>query len=548
MDYTGGVDTEERENGTASIELVAQAAQQHPPPSSESDPQIVPSGAPASLKAPHSSILQTSAPLKEVVHPAAAASTPHIRLHDPPLPTRTYPLGADGPYNHSPWPNNSAVPRTPLPPSTWPPAPNWVPPAPNHGTNFPLPYPVPPVPSYAKIPPPSYYRPPLTQPFVLLNTGEYVWNPSLGPLGDSSPPNAPAASPGPANASVNPSTTILGRRKQRKRSKESLQSRESSQGAKSEVRANGDMEEAKEDSIDGIEGIEGIEGKEGPKSGRNRAMFSNEKLALIGFCAEYAEEYAMNQRQKYWGKIAYLLKETTGYALKSPRLTVERWIKARLGEHTLDRLGFTTQAELDEFHTAVQKFGERWQAVAEEKEHLQKSQAAMFASEKIIKSQKDKETKPDPTLLQKRLIGTVEDEPLETAGLENPVQTSKGRSSPSAFPNSSLKRRKLEDSSQQLRETAELMVAGMRDSIGALTEGLRQSAEVVVDDRDLTGRIEVLEKRDSAVHDAIKRNSKVISDLNARLTRVEEGVKTLLEFLTKKIDNVDNHSCPSLSQ
>lgn len=297
-----------------------------------------------------------------------------------------------------------------------------------------------------------------------------------------------------------------------------------------------------------MDGIEGIEGKEGPKSGRNRAMFSNEKLALIGFCAEYADEYAMNQRQKYWGKIAYLLKETTGYALKSPRLTVERWIKAQLDEHTLDRLGFTTQAELDEFHAAVQKFGERWQAVAEEKEHLQKSQAAMFASEKIIKSQKDKETKADATLLQKRLIGTVEDEPLQTAGLENPVQISKGRSSPSAFHNSSLKRRKLEDSSHQLRETAELMVAGMRDSIGALTEGLRQSAEVVVDDRDLTGRIEVLEKRNSAVHDAITRNSKVIGDLSARLTRVEEGVKTLLEFLTKKIDNVDNHSCPSLSQ
>lgn len=55
------------------------------------------------------------------------------------------------------------------------------------------------------------------------------------------------------------------------------------------------MEEAEED------GMEGIEGKEGPKSGRNRAMFPNEKLALVGFCAD---EYAMNQRQKYSGKIA----------------------------------------------------------------------------------------------------------------------------------------------------------------------------------------------------------------------------------------------------
>lgn len=545
MDYTGGIDFEERENGTVSIEPVAQAAQQHPPPSSEPDPQIAPSWAPASLQAPHSSFLLTGAPLKAMAHPAAVASALHTRPPDPPLATRTYPLGAGAPYNHSPWPNNSAVSRTPLPPSTWPPPPNWVPPAPYHGTNFPLPYPGPPAPFYANIPPPSYYRPPLTQPFVPLNPGEYVWNPSLGPLGDPSPPNAPnapaapAASPGPANCSANPSTTILSQRKQRRQSKDALQSRESSQGEKSETQANGDMEEAEED---------GMEGKEGPKLGRNRAMFPNEKLALIGFCAKYADEYAMNQRQKYWGKIAYLLKEKTGYALKSPRLTVERWIRAQMGEHTLDRLGFTTQAELDEFHTAVEKFGERWQAVAEEKEHLQKSQAAMFASEKITKSQKDKETKSDPTLLQKRLIDTVEDEPLQTAGLENPARIPKGRSSPAVFPNRSLKRRKLEDSSHRLRETAELMVAGMRDSIGALTEGLRQSAEAVVGDRELIGRIEVLEKSNSAVHDAIERNSKTIGESSARLARVEEGVQTLLEFLTKKIDHVDNHSCPSRSR
>lgn len=46
-------------------------------------------------------------------------------------------------------------------------------------------------------------------------------------------------------------------------------------------------------------------------------MLPNEKLALVDLCAKYADEYAMNQRQKYWGKIANLLKEKTGYALKS---------------------------------------------------------------------------------------------------------------------------------------------------------------------------------------------------------------------------------------
>lgn len=539
MDYTGGIDSEQRENGTVSIEPVAKAAQQHPSTTSEPDPQI---GTPTSVKAPHSSFLPTGAPLKAVARPVAAASAPYIRPIDPPLPARTYPLGAGGPYDHSPWPNNSTISRTPLPTSTWPPPPNWAPHAPYHGTNFPLPYPGPPVPFYVNIPPPSHYRPPPTQPSVLLNPGEYVWNPSLGPVGDSPPPNAPDASPGPPNASANPSakisTTILGRRKERRHTEDALQSQESSQGGGIDTQANGDMEEAEED---GMEGMESIEGKEGPKSGRNRAMLPNEKLALVGFCAEYADEYAMNQRQKFWGKIAHLLKEKTGYSLKSPRLTVERWIKAQMGEHTLDRLGFTTQAQLDEFHTAVEKFGERWQAVAEEKEHLQKSQAAVFASEKITRSQKGIETNSDPTLLQKSLIDIIEDERLQTAGLENPARMSKGRSTPSVFPISSLKRRKLEgNSTHQLRETAELMVAGMKDSIGALTQGLRQSAEaVVVGDRESIGRIEVLEKSNSDIHEAIERNSKAIDDLSARLTGVEEGVKTLLEFFTKKSDDVD---------
>lgn len=494
MDYTGGIDIDQRENGPVSTEPAV---------------QIAPSGAP-----------------------------PHIRPPGPPLPTRIYPSAAGGPYNQSPWPNNSAATasRTTLPPSKWPPPPNWVPPAPYHGANFPQSYSGSPTHLYTNTPPPSYHRPPPTQPSGPPTPGEYAWNPSLGPISDPSPHNAPAASPGPAKASADPSTTSRGRRKQGRHSKDALQSRESSQGGRLESQANIDMEEEEED---------GMEGKEGPKSGRNRAMFANEKLALVGICAEYADEYAMNQRQKYWGKIAYLLKEKTGYVLKSPRLTVERWIRAQMGEHTLDRLGFTTQAELDEFHTAISRFGERWQAIAGEKEQLQKSQAAMFASEKITKLQKENEVEFDPALLQKRLVSKIGDEPIPTTGLENPVQMSKGRNTPSVFHNGSLKRRRLEDSSYQLRETAELMVAGMKDSIGALAEGLRQSAEAVVGDREMMDRIEDLEKSSSDTHAAVERNSKAIGDLSARLTVVEAGVKTFLEFLTKKMDDVDNNSSPT---
>lgn len=166
----------------------------------------------------------------------------------------------------------------------------------------------------------------------------------------------------------------------------------------------------------------------------------------------------------------------------------------------------------------------------------------MLASEKIIKLQKKKEAEFDPTLLQKRFVNTIKDGP------ENSAQITKGRNTPSLLPTGSSKRRRLEGSSHQLRETAELMVAGMKDSIGALAEGLRQSAEAVVGDRDLIGRIEVLEKSNNVTHDALERSSKAIGDLSARLTRMEAGVKTLLEFLTKKMDDVDNHSSPPLSR
>ncbi|MCJ1348179.1 hypothetical protein MMC31_006410 [Peltigera leucophlebia] len=520
MDYTGGIDIDQRENGTMFTKPVAQAAPQHPSSSTKPTPQIASPGAPA--------------------------SAPHIQPFSPHLPTRTYPPAAGGPAaggpdSHSPWDNSVVTAsRTTLPTSTWPPPPTWVPPAPYHVANFPPPYPGPPAPFYANTPLPSYNRPPPTQPSGSPTPGEYVWNPSLGCVNDPSPPNAPAASPGSAKASATPSTTSRGRGKQgRHSSKDGLQNRASSQGERLETHTENDMEEEEKD---------GMEGKEGRKSGRNRSMLSNEKLALVGFCAEYADEYAMNQRQKYWGKIAYLLKEKTGYALKSPRLTVEKWIKAQMGEHTLDRLGFTTQVELDEFHTAVEKFGERWQAVAKEREQLQKSQAALFASEKITKFQKEKEASFDPALLQKRLVNTIEDEPLPTAGLENPAQIFKGRNTPSVFPNGPLKRRRLEDSSHQLRETAELMVAGMKDSIGALTEGLRQSAEAVVGDRGFIGRIEVLEKSNGDTHDALERSTKAVGDLSARLTHMEAGLKTLLEFLTKKMDDVDNHSSPPPSR
>lgn len=66
MDYTGGIDIEQRENGSVSIEPVAQAAQQHPSTSSEPDPQI---GATTSVKAPHSSFLPTGVPPKRWLVP-----------------------------------------------------------------------------------------------------------------------------------------------------------------------------------------------------------------------------------------------------------------------------------------------------------------------------------------------------------------------------------------------------------------------------------------------------------------------------------------------
>ncbi len=276
------------------------------------------------------------------------------------------------------------------------------------------------------------------------------------------------------------------------------------------------------------------------RTGRNRAMFPNEKLTLIRECAEHANEYALNNRQKYWAKVATLLKEKTGYSLKSPRLTVERWVKSRLDEFTQERMGFPSQVEADDFRAKVEKFGERWRAVAEEKEQLQKSQTAIFVTEKLAKLRKDREEEFDPLLLHRRLVNTIEDEPM--AGVDSATEMPTGRSTPSLSLNGSSKRRRLDEDSYQFRETAELMVSGMKDSMGVLAEGLRQSVVAVKCDSDLVGRIQALERSTCDTNNALERNNQVISDLDARLIRVEEGVKTLLELLTKKKDDIDDHN------
>ena len=55
--------------------------------------------------------------------------------------------------------------------------------------------------------------------------------------------------------------------------------------------------------------------------------------------------------------IRKFLKDKTGYDLQGPRVTVTRWVKARIDELVEKEIGSKTQLEQDDFKEAVEKFG-----------------------------------------------------------------------------------------------------------------------------------------------------------------------------------------------
>ncbi len=71
-------------------------------------------------------------------------------------------------------------------------------------------------------------------------------------------------------------------------------------------------------------------------------MTPQEKLFLIRECCAHSDEYKPRNKLAFWETIRKLLKEHTGYDLVEPRLTVTRWVKARIDELVEEEMGSGT--------------------------------------------------------------------------------------------------------------------------------------------------------------------------------------------------------------
>lgn len=90
-------------------------------------------------------------------------------------------------------------------------------------------------------------------------------------------------------------------------------------------------------------------------------MNRHQKFTLAKLCSTYAAEYKAGTRGKFWHKMAYLLKQETGYDHRGVQIVVERWIKIRQTELFEREMGSGTEEKRNSFMEAVDKFTERWQ-------------------------------------------------------------------------------------------------------------------------------------------------------------------------------------------
>lgn len=90
-------------------------------------------------------------------------------------------------------------------------------------------------------------------------------------------------------------------------------------------------------------------------------MNRHQKFTLAKLCSTHAAEYKAGTRGKFWHKMAYLLKQETGYDHRGVQIVVERWIKIRQTELFEREMGSGTEEKRNSFMEAVDKFTERWQ-------------------------------------------------------------------------------------------------------------------------------------------------------------------------------------------
>lgn len=108
-------------------------------------------------------------------------------------------------------------------------------------------------------------------------------------------------------------------------------------------------------------------------------MTPQEKLVLIRECCEHADKYKPRNKIAFWKMIRVLLKDQTGYDLLEPRVTITRWVKARINELVDKEMGSSTQVEQDDFKTAVEQFAIRMNTVQDELESAVKDKQTQAA-------------------------------------------------------------------------------------------------------------------------------------------------------------------------
>lgn len=133
-------------------------------------------------------------------------------------------------------------------------------------------------------------------------------------------------------------------------------------------------------------------------------MNPQEKLVLIRESCEHANEYKPRNKTAFWDMIRALLKEQTVYDLQEPRVTVTRWVKARIDELVEEEMGSGTQVEQDDFKAAVEQFASRMNSVQKNLDSAVKDKQAQAAE--LFEAAK----------LQSGMVYGLDDEPI--AGVE----------------------------------------------------------------------------------------------------------------------------------
>lgn len=197
--------------------------------------------------------------------------------------------------------------------------------------------------------------------------------------------------------------------------------------------------------------------------------------------------------------IRKLLKDETGYDLQEPRVTITRWVKARIDELVEEEMGSGTQVEQDDFKEAVEKFGERMDAIQKNLDSAVKDKQAQAAE--LFEAAK----------LQSEMVYGLDDEPI--SGVE--AAANLGPSSRTIALNSSRKR-KWDDSG--ISNNVVLMSKTLEKTTTVLAQALVDSRGETV---SLSGNVAAFDKKISDMEHRIEAKIEACwGDIEGKLDRI----------------------------